>query len=117
MPRAKPLFADSLLKFLSVVTGACATTGEPKTRLKQDGVARSLLSQGSIGIGACRRRTNDLKPKLYRRMPALKLYENILPSKTNEDEITRAFKSSATQLMTEAHLPSDDKGWYFLMQH
>jgi hypothetical protein len=38
-------------------------------------------------------------------------------TRTNEDEIRRAFKSSAIQLMTEPHLPADDKGWYFLMQH
>jgi hypothetical protein len=47
-----------------------------------------------------------LRPKLYRH-----------GQKFNEDEIRTEFKLRAFQLMSESHVPSDDKEWYFLMQH
>src|SRR5207253_849178 len=46
-----------------------------------------------------------LKPRLYRIGPA------------DEVEIRAEFKSRASQLTSEPHLPSNDKEWYFLMQH
>jgi hypothetical protein len=58
----------------------------------------------------------DLKPKMYRKS-GFEAVRKFVRTNTNEDEIKRAFKSSATQLMTESHLPADEKGWYFLMQH
>lgn len=115
MPRAKPLFADSLLKFLSVVTELrdnwrAEDEVEARRRREKPFEPRQYWYRGVS------KANYDLKPKLYRKsgFEAVRKYARI---KANEDEITRAFKSSATQLMTEAHLPSDDKGWYFLMQH
>jgi hypothetical protein len=35
----------------------------------------------------------------------------------NENEIRSEFKLRAFQLMTESHIPKDDREWYFLMQH
>jgi hypothetical protein len=57
-----------------------------------------------------------LKPKLYRKS-GFEAVRKFPRTKSNEDEIRRGFKSCAMQLMTEPHLPEDEKGWYFLMQH
>jgi hypothetical protein len=46
-----------------------------------------------------------LKPKLYRLKDP------------DENEIRSGFKRRAVQLMSEPHLPENEKGWYFLMQH
>jgi hypothetical protein len=46
-----------------------------------------------------------LTPKLYRLKDP------------DENEIRSGFKRRAVQLMSEPHLPEDEKGWYFLMQH
>jgi hypothetical protein len=48
----------------------------------------------------------SLQPKLYRSR-----------KKFNENEIRTEFKLRAFQLMSETHVPKDDKEWYFLMQH
>jgi hypothetical protein len=48
----------------------------------------------------------SLQPKLYRS-----------GKKFNENEIRTEFKLRAFQLMSEAHVPHDDREWYFLMQH
>jgi hypothetical protein len=58
----------------------------------------------------------ELKPKLYR-ASGFEAVRKFSRKKPNEDEIRRGFKSSAMQLMSEPHLPEDEKGWYFLMQH
>jgi hypothetical protein len=47
-----------------------------------------------------------LRPKLYRSA-----------KKFNENEIRAEFKLRGFQLMSEAHVPKDDREWYFLMQH
>lgn len=58
----------------------------------------------------------DLKPGLYRKsgFEAVRKFQR---DRSDEQEIQRGFKSCASQLMTETHLPEDGKGWYFLMQH
>ena len=45
-----------------------------------------------------------LTPKLYRLKDP------------DENEIRSGFKRRAVQLMSEPHLPENEKGWYFLMQ-
>jgi len=40
-----------------------------------------------------------------------------LTKKFNENEIRTEFKLRAFQLMSETHVPKDDREWYFLMQH
>lgn len=47
-----------------------------------------------------------LRPKLYRHA-----------QRFNENEIRTEFKLRAFQLMSETHVPKDDREWYFLMQH
>jgi hypothetical protein len=47
-----------------------------------------------------------LRPKLYRHA-----------MRFNENEIRTEFKLRAFQLMSESHVPQDDREWYFLMQH
>lgn len=48
----------------------------------------------------------NLRPKLYRST-----------RKFNENEIRTEFKLRGFQLMSETHVPKDDREWYFLMQH
>jgi len=60
--------------------------------------------------------TFELKPKIYRKS-GFEAVRKFSRSKSNEDEIRRGFKSSAMQLMSEPHIPADEKSWYFLMQH
>jgi hypothetical protein len=48
-----------------------------------------------------------LRPKLYRHAK----------TKFNENEIRTEFKLRGFQLMSETHVPKDDREWYFLMQH
>ncbi len=57
----------------------------------------------------------NLAPKIYRSTD----YElRKFPLKEpDEEEIRYAFKSRAMQMMSELHLPTTEKDWYFLMQH
>jgi hypothetical protein len=56
-----------------------------------------------------------LVPKIYR--PSLYNLRKFPRKEPDEDEILYAFKSRAMQMMSEPHLPSSEKDWYFLMQH
>ena len=56
-----------------------------------------------------------LVPKIYR--PSVYELRKFPIKEANEEEIRYAFKSRALQLISEQHLPSTEKDWYFLMQH
>jgi hypothetical protein len=114
MPSDKELFADSVSKFLSVVKGMRDNwRREDEKKAKRAG--KKNFEPGPDWYRGVSRANYDLKPKVYRKsgFEAVRKYNR---AETDEHEIRRAFKSSAMQLMTEPHLPSDEKGWYFLMQ-
>jgi len=111
----KSLFADSFLKFVTVVT-ELRDDWRREDEKKAKTCGNKNFEPGGDWYRGVSKANYDLKPKVYRKsgFEAVRKYNRI---KTDEDEIKRAFKSSAVQLMTEPHLPEDEKGWYFLMQH
>jgi hypothetical protein len=115
MSTTKSLFADSFLKYVAIVT---QLRNEWRMEDQKESKKRGNKSfePGGDWYRGVSSASYDLKPKVYRKsgFEAVKKYGT---KKTDEDEIRRAFKSSAVQLMTEPHLPDDEKGWYFLMQH
>jgi hypothetical protein len=111
----KPLFADSFAGFHSVVSQLRDRWRiEDERKAKKRGDKNFEPSQ--FWYRGVSRANYELKPKLYRKsgFEAVRKYPR---NKSNGDEIRRGFKSSAMQLMSEPHLPEDEKGWYFLMQH
>lgn len=112
---SKPLCAESLGSFLStVVQLRDKWRSEDEKEAKRHGAKNFQPSQ--YWYRGVSKSSHELKPKLYRKsgFESVRKYPR---SKSNEDEIRRGFKSCALQLMTEPHLPEDEKGWYFLMQH
>lgn len=115
MTTNKPLFADSFAGFHSVVSQL-----RDRWRIEDEQEAKKCgdknFQPSQFWYRGVSSADYDLKPKLYRKsgFEAVRKYPR---KKSNEDEIRRGFKSSAMQLMTEPHLPEDEKGWYFLMQH
>ncbi len=96
MPHARPLFADSLSKFISVVTGL-----RDNWRIEDEQQARQpdekAFEPRQYWYRGVSKANYDLKPKMYRKSgyEAVRKYAR---RKANENEITRAFKSSAAQL-------------------
>jgi hypothetical protein len=110
-----PLFADSISQFLSLVIKL-----RDDWRREDEKIARRRGSKkfepSDYWYRGVSRANYDLKPKVYRKS-GFEAVRKFNRTTTDEHEIRRAFKSSAVQLMTEPHLPGDEKGWYFLMQH
>jgi voltage-gated potassium channel Kch len=115
MPPKKPLFADSLSSFLSVVVELRNTwRGEDEADARRRRLKH--FEPGQYWYRGVSKANYDLKPKVYRKS-GFEAVRKYMRTTTDEEEVRRAFKSSAVQLMTEPHLPADEKGWYFLMQH
>lgn len=115
MPAPHPLLADSIAKFLSVVMDLRDEwRHEDEKQAKKRGDRH--FEPGQYWYRGVSKASYDLKPKIYRKsgFEAVRKYDR---ARTDEHEIRRGFKSVARQLMTEPHLPDDEKGWYFLMQH
>jgi FRG domain-containing protein len=111
----RPLVAESLPEFLStVVKLRNKWRNEDEKRATNRG--DKTFEPGQDWYRGVANANYDLKPKVYRKsgFEAVRRYAR---QKTDEQEIRRAFKSCAAQMMTEPHLPQDEKGWYFLMQH
>jgi FRG domain-containing protein len=114
MPTHNPS-ANSISKFLSIVIelrDKWRKEDETDAKLRKE----KHFEPGQLWYRGVSKATYDLKPKIYRK-PEFAAVRKYNRAKTDEDEVRRGFKSSARQLMTEPHLPDDEKGWYFLMQH
>src|SRR5437879_6238257 len=114
MPANKQRSASSVADFLSVVTELRKEwCEEDKKEWKSDD---KDFEPSQFWFRGVSRPTYELKPKVYRKsgFDAVRKYPR---TEFNENEIRRGFKSCGSQLMTEPHLPEDQKGWYFLMQH
>jgi hypothetical protein len=105
---------DPIAEFLSRITELRDRWREEDQQKSRD-CGDDEFQPGPIWFRGVDSVEHDLKPKIYR--PIKNELRKYSRNRADEDEIRRGFKTRAMQLMTETHLPEDEKGWYFLMRH